>query len=98
MNPLDTLKRKQDIYEPFIELTKREKKVLKAFEGATERDWEDWRWQIRNRIRTRDVLAKIIDLTEEEIQGIDGSGEKLTMAIPPYFAALIDPKDPKCVI
>ena len=36
-------------------------------------DWEDWRWQLRNRIRTKDVLAKIVNLTDLEDQ--DGSSE-----------------------
>ena len=81
-----------------IPLSVQEKRVLAAFEGATALDWEDWRWQLRNRIRTREVLEKIIQLTPEEIRGIEGTGSKLTMAIPPYFAALIDPRNPACPI
>ncbi len=61
-------------------------------------DWEDWRWQLRYRMRTRDDLSRIIRLTAEEEEGIRACGRKLTMSIPPYFASLIDPEDPNCPI
>ena len=72
--------------------------MLDYFHGATELDWADWRWQIRNRIRSKEVLEGLVRLSRSERQGIDGCGKKLTMAIPPYFAALIDPDDPSCPI
>lgn len=37
-------------------------------------------------------------MTPKEEKGIDGSGEKLTMSIPPYFASLMNPDDPSCPI
>ncbi len=71
---------------------------MEAFDGATEADWHDWRWQIRNRIRSKEILEGIVHLTKREKDGIVGCGKKLTMAIPPYFAALIYPDDPACPI
>ena len=29
-------------------------------------DWEDWRWQLKNRICNKDMLSQIIKLTPEE--------------------------------
>ncbi|MFA5059465.1 MAG: KamA family radical SAM protein [Candidatus Omnitrophota bacterium] len=84
--------------KPKIPLTAAENRILSFFKGATPVDWEDWRWQIRNRIRTKDVLSKIIKMTPEEEKGVDGCKDKLTMSIPPYFASLIDPEDPSCPI
>ena len=103
MNPVGSLIKTDYIEEtiaarPQISLNADENRVLSAFKDATPLDWEDWRWQIRNRIRTKDVLAKIIDLTDEESRGIDGAGSKLTMSIPPYFASLVDPDNPRCPI
>ncbi len=66
--------------------------------AATASDKEDWQWQLRNRIKTKEALAKIIRLTPQEEEGIDGAGNKLTMSIPPYFADLMDPDDPHCPI
>lgn len=79
-------------------LTAKENRVINFFKDATPLDWEDWRWQLRHRITSREVLERIITLTPNEIQGIDGCGKKLTMSIPPYFASLMDPEDPSCPI
>ncbi len=103
MNPVDTLslpltEHKIVKAKPKIKLTPSEKRVLKYFPDATEIDWEDWRWQLRHRIKTKDVIAQMMSLTPQEERGIGGAGGKLTMSIPPYFASLIDPEDPQCVI
>jgi lysine 2,3-aminomutase len=81
-----------------VNLSSKENRVMKFFEKATPLDWEDWRWQLRNRIKTREELSQIVNLTEEEIEGIDQCGQKLTMSIPPSFASLMDPEDPMCPI
>ncbi len=83
---------------PNIPLTENEQRILSLFPGATHADWEDWRWQIRNRIRTLDMAQKAFKLTDNEIKGIQGAGDKLTMSIPPYWASIIDPNDPACPI
>ncbi len=60
--------------------------------------WEDWRWQIANRLTTVEELGKVINLTEEE-QGIIGKSlNTLRMAITPYYASLMDKDDPHCPI
>jgi len=95
-NPVDLARQKQA--KPTLRLTSKENRVMQFFDLATPIDWEDWRWQMRNRIKTQEVLEKFIDLTPEEIKGVQGSGDKLTMSIPPYFASLMDPNNPKCPI
>jgi len=59
-------------------------------------DWEDWHWQIKHRVCTKDILSQIIKLSPEEEEGIKKSGGRLSMAITPYWAALMDPEDPNC--
>jgi len=59
-------------------------------------DWEDWHWQLRNRIRTKEELAQIIKLTPEEEEGIKKASGRLSLAITPYWATLMDPEDPNC--
>ena len=61
-------------------------------------DWEDWRWQLKNRICSKDVLSQIIRLSTEEEKGIDKAKGRLSMAITPYWATLMDPEDPDCPI
>lgn len=60
--------------------------------------WEDWRWQIANRLTTVDELGKVINLTDEEKGIIDKSLNTLRMAITPYYASLMDKDDPHCPI
>lgn len=59
-------------------------------------DWEDWHWQVKNRISTLEALSEIIKLTPEEEQGIKRASGKMMMAITPYWATLMDPDDPNC--
>ncbi len=61
-------------------------------------EWNDWHWQIRNRITTVEELARVIHLTDQERQVIEHSLNTLRMAITPYYASLMDPDDPTCPI
>ncbi|MDI7259902.1 MAG: lysine 2,3-aminomutase [Thermodesulfobacteriota bacterium] len=65
---------------------------------VSEREWNDWRWQLRHRITTLDQLKEIIELTSEEIEGIKYSKGRLALAVTPYFVGLMDPANPNCPI
>jgi lysine 2,3-aminomutase len=56
--------------------------------------WEDWHWQIANRICDVETLGQVIHLTHEEKETISKSLNTLRMAITPYYASLMDPDDP----
>lgn len=71
---------------------------LKLFPEVSEENWNDWRWQVRNRIETLDELKKYIELTPEEEEGVRKSLETLRMAITPYYLTLIDPENAHCPI
>ncbi|MCC6503486.1 MAG: KamA family radical SAM protein [Deltaproteobacteria bacterium] len=60
--------------------------------------WYDWKWQLRNRITSLDVIRELIPLTRREEEGIKRATGRLAMAITPYFFSLIDRADPKCPI
>lgn len=64
----------------------------------TDQQWNDWHWQVKNRIETVDELKKYIKLTAEEEEGIRESLKTLRMAITPYYLTLIDPENPHCPI
>jgi lysine 2,3-aminomutase len=55
--------------------------------GANSR-WNDWRWQIRNRIRTYEELRRTLPAVES-IPEIDQVAAKYPLAITPYYASLI---------
>lgn len=64
------------------------------FPNVSDADWNDWRWQVRNRIETIDQLKQHLDLTPEEEDGIRESLKTLRMAITPYYLSLINPANP----
>lgn len=55
--------------------------------------WNDWRWQLANRLTTVEELGEVISMSPEEKQGIANSLQTMRMAITPYYAALMDPDD-----
>lgn len=61
-------------------------------------DWQDYRWQLRNRLTRVEHLREYMDLTPEEEAGCDFANNKLALAITPYFFNLIDREDPNCPI
>jgi len=65
------------------------------FPSATDDDWHDWRWQLRNRITSLKKLGKLIDLSDSERQAMAFNGATLPLAITPYYVGLISPDDPK---
>lgn len=71
---------------------------LKKFFGATEEEWNDWHWQIANRITDVGKLEQIINLTPEEKKEIEEVGSHYRWAISPYYATLMSIDDPKCPI
>jgi lysine 2,3-aminomutase len=67
--------------------------------NVSDENWNDWRWQLKNRITTVEQLEKYLPtLTPEERAGTILANSKLAMAIPPYFFNLIDPTDELCPI
>jgi lysine 2,3-aminomutase len=61
-------------------------------------EWNDWKWQVRNRINTVDQLKEIINLTEQEEEDISKVLDKFRMGITPYYAAQMDKEDHTCPI
>ncbi len=70
----------------------------KYFPEVSDAEWNDWKWQVRNRIETLEDLKKYLTLTKEEEDGISESLKTLRMAITPYYLTLIDPENPHCPV
>ena len=71
---------------------------FELFPDATDEEWNDWKWQVRNRIKTLEDLKKYIALTPEEEKGVEKSLQSFRMAITPYYLSLIDVNNPNCPI
>ena len=55
--------------------------------------WDDWRWQLSHRVSDPAEVASILELTDEEREGLSAP-DKFRVDITPYFISLIDPRDP----
>ena len=64
------------------------------WKNVSQQDWDDWRWQVANRIQTVEMLSQVIHLTEEQRAGVVAALSKFRMAITPYYAMLIDQNNP----
>lgn len=60
--------------------------------------WTDWKWQLRNQIKSVEELEQWIKLTEDERQAIVATRGYFRWRITPYYASLMDPDDPQCPI
>ena len=59
------------------------------YPGTSTVEWNDWRWQIRNRIRTLDELARIFRLSDDEHDAVGRHQGALPVGITPYYASLM---------
>ncbi len=65
------------------------------FPQATAAEWNDWRWQLRNRVRSLEALETVVRLTADERTAIARHTGPLPVAITPYYLSLIDPGNPE---
>jgi len=64
--------------------------------GVALEDWRDWTWQMRNRVRDAESLARYVDATADELDAIDKLADRFHFVITPYYASLMRPDDPDC--
>lgn len=73
-------------------------KAIPLWAKVSQKEWNDWRWQVRNRVSSLEQLNQIIPLTDEEKEGIRKCLKRYRMAITPYYVSLMDRDDPQCPI
>src|SRR6185437_11531998 len=56
--------------------------------------WNNWKWQLKNRITTLGQLERHLELSDEERCGVLLSGDKLALAVTPHFFNLLPPNHP----
>lgn len=68
------------------------------FPDATDDQWNDWRWQMRNSVRDGARLAQLLNLTDDERAGVAETAKIFRLGISPYYLSLIDPAHPFCPV
>lgn len=99
---IDDMEHKSKVRTGFSEFSKKlyentKNKILKDLD-ATEDDWNNPKWQMKNRISTVDEISKYVSLTEEEYDNIKKVSDEYRFAITPYYFSLIDFNNPNCPV
>ena len=61
-------------------------------------DWQDWRWQLRNMLKSEQDFAQFIVLSEDERAGLERTADLFRTGATPYYASLMDPEHASCPI
>ena len=73
-------------------------KDIPLWKDVTDEQWNDWHWQVNNRLNTVDQIKQVVDLTADEEADIAKVMDGFRVGITPYYASLMDPDDPGCPV
>jgi len=74
---------------PNYPVSLRRKFIQTYYPTITDQQWNDWQWQIANRVRTAAQLEKFLTLGPDEKVALEGLETKLPLAITPYYLSLL---------
>lgn len=66
----------------------RKKQILDVL-GGSEKDWDNWKWQVRNRVNNAHVLQNILGLSYFETKAIEKVSKRYRWAVSPYYLSLV---------
>ena len=64
------------------------------FPEASDREWSDWHWQIRNRIQELAQFERMLSLSADERAAIEKGGSLLPVGVTPYYMSILSYDDP----
>jgi len=73
-------------------------KDIPLFKDVTQEQWNDWTWQVENRLTTVEEISQVVNLTDQEKKDIEKVMDGFRVGITPYYASLMDPDDPRCPV
>ncbi|HEX7390322.1 MAG TPA: KamA family radical SAM protein [Acidiphilium sp.] len=92
--PVAAVRRKIEPINHFP-LSAHSRTFLKAFyPGVSVNEWNDWKWQVRNRVRRLDMLERMLALTPDERAAVIRRTGNLPIAVTPYYLSLLSRDDP----
>src|SRR6516162_4548682 len=63
--------------------------------SVPDHQWNDWRWQSQNAIRSVRQLRDLLHFSPDELEDMGALEAHYKLAIPPYYFSLINPDDPQ---
>ena len=81
--------------DPSLKISSASRSFLRRFyPHVTAAEWNNWVWQIQNRIGDISALSRIMRLSDEEKSAIERHKGPLPVSITPYYVSLLDESDP----
>ncbi len=74
-------------------ISKKHKRELMDYFHAGEAEWNDWHFQLKNRISSVNVLSKFIKLSDAQIKMFNEISKRFRWATTPYYLSLMDYED-----
>jgi lysine 2,3-aminomutase len=71
---------------------------IPRFKDVSQHEWEDWRWQLRNRLSTLEDFEAILNLDDKQRADLQACMGKFRVSVTPYYASLMDPDDAGCPV
>jgi lysine 2,3-aminomutase len=65
---------------------------------VSDEQWNDWRWQLRHRLETREDLEQYLRLTDDERRGVEIAPGLFRIGVTPYYAELMDADHASCPV
>lgn len=72
----------------------RDRKDIPRFKDVSDEQWNDYHWQLRNRLTTTEDFAGVLNLSDGERRDLDACMGRFRVSVTPYYASLMDPDDP----
>ena len=63
--------------------------------GVSEEKFSDWKWQLKNQVRTRKEALAVLELTEDEEKAFSEVGAIFNIGISPYLMSLMASRQKK---
>jgi lysine 2,3-aminomutase len=73
-------------------------KDIPLWKDVTDEQWNDWHWQVENRLNSVEQIKQVVNLTPQEEEDIAKVMSGFRVGITPYYASLMDPDDPSCPV
>lgn len=64
-----------------------------VWSSVCDADWADWHWQQRHRVTTLARLRELVDVSEDEVRGIEARAGVFPFAVTPYYLSLFEGPD-----
>ncbi|MFC1683996.1 lysine 2,3-aminomutase [Pseudomonadota bacterium] len=71
---------------------------LSAYKDIPAKQWNDWKWQLDNRLTTVDDVIRVLNPSKKIIEGMSAASKNFRLSITPYYADLIDIQAEHCPI